>query len=123
MGSGRRRRLERFGQARVTRGDIVTVSLPGDSGKPRPALIIQGNVFRSLDRVALLPLTSTRLEGTLTRIDIGPDERNGLRVLSQIVLHRLTTVHRDRIGAVIGRADDAIMLTVNRALAVFLGLA
>ena len=107
----------------MTRGDIVTVSLPGDSGKPRSALIIQGNVFRSLDRVALLPLTSTRLEGTLTRIDIGPDERNGLRVLSQIVIHRLTTVHRDRIGAVIGRADDAIMLTVNRALAVFWGLA
>jgi mRNA interferase MazF len=33
------------------------------------------------------------------------------------------TPSRNRLGPVIGRLDDATMVTVNRALAVFLGLA
>jgi mRNA interferase MazF len=107
----------------VRRGDIVAAVLPGDSGKPHPALIIQGDVFGAFPMVALLPLTSTHLAGVLTRIDVEPDERNGLRVASQIVVHRVATVRRDKLGMVIGRLDDATMLAVNRALAVFLGLA
>ncbi len=107
----------------MRRGDIVAAALPGDSGKPRPALVIQGDAFDELSMVALLPLTSTRLAGVLTRIDIVPDEKNGLRASSQIVVHRVATVRRDKVGPVIGHLDDATMLAVNRALAVFLGLA
>jgi len=107
----------------MTRGDIVTVAMQGDHGKPRPALVVQGDAFEALSMVALLPLTSTVLPGVLTRIDVTPDARNGLRNPSQVVVHRIASVRRDRVGAVIGRIDDATMLAVNRAMAVFLGLA
>jgi mRNA interferase MazF len=107
----------------MTRGDIVTVALQGDHGKPRPALVVQGDTFEALSMVAPLPLTSTLPRHVLTRIDVAPDARNGLRIASRVVVHRIASVRRDRVGAVIGRVDDATMLAVSRALAVFLGLA
>jgi mRNA interferase MazF len=56
-------------------------------------------------------------------VDIAPSEENGLNVPSQIVVHRPSTILRDKVGRVIGRADEATMLAVTRALAVFMGLA
>jgi len=107
----------------MRRGDIVTVALQGDSGKPRPALVIQGNAFDALAIVALLPLTSTILPTALTRIDVVPDAQNGLRIPSQVMVHRISSVRREKIGAVIGHLDDVTMLAVSRAMVVFLGLA
>jgi mRNA interferase MazF len=72
---------------------------------------------------ALLPLTSTILPTALTRIDVAPDPQNGLHIQSQVMVHRISSVRRDKIGAVIGHLDDATMLAVNRAMVVFLGLA
>jgi mRNA interferase MazF len=107
----------------MRRGDIVTVAMKGDSGKPRPALVIQGDAFDALAMVALLPLTSMVLAGVLTRIDVEPDAQNGLRIPSQVIVHRISSVRRDKIGAVIGHLDDVTMLAVSRAIVVFLGLA
>ena len=106
----------------VRRGDIVTVALQGDQGKPRPALVIQSDLFADLPAVAILPITGTLLEASLLRIDIAPSERTGLIKRSQIMVDKPQTPPRGKIGAVIGRVDDATMLAVNRALAVFLGL-
>lgn len=106
----------------MRRGDIVTIALQGDHGKPRPALIIQGDVFAALPMVAVLPLSSMLLDATLTRIDVVPNAQNGLRASSQIVVHRVVTAPRAKVGPVIGHVDDATMVEVNRALAVFLGL-
>jgi mRNA interferase MazF len=106
----------------MTRGDIVTVAMQGNNGKPRPALVMQGDVFAELAMVAFVPLTSTILPGVLTRIDVKPDAQNGLHVASQVIVHRILSLRRDRVGGVIGHLDDATMLVVNRALAVFLGL-
>lgn len=107
----------------MRRGDIVTVAIQGDSGKPRPALVVQGDAFDALAMVALLPLTSDILPTALTRIDVARDAQNGLRMPSQVVVHRISSVRRDKIGAVIGHLDDMTMLAVTRAMAVFLGLA
>jgi len=107
----------------MRRGDIVTVALPGDSGKPRPALVIQGDTFDTLAMVALLPLTSTILPTALIRIDVAPDAQNGLHSPSQVMVHRIASVRRDKVGAVIGHLDSVTMLAVNRAMVVFLGLA
>ncbi len=101
----------------------MTVALQGDSGKPRPALIIQGDAFDTLAMVALLPLTSSILQTALTRIDVAPDLQNGLHVPSQVMVHRISSVRREKIGAVIGHLDDLTMLAISRALVVFLGLA
>jgi mRNA interferase MazF len=107
----------------MQRGDLVVVALQGDHGKPRPALVIQSNLFDELPTVTLLPLVSTQLVPAITRVDIAPSGGNGLNVPSQIVVHRPSTILRDKVGRVIGRADEATMLAVTRALAVFMGLA
>jgi mRNA interferase MazF len=105
----------------MRRGDIVTVSLPGDYGKPRPALIIQSDLFAEHPSITVLPITSHLVDAPLLRIGIGRD--SGLERSSQIQIDKPHTPRRERIGPVIGRADEATLRAVNRALAVFLGLA
>jgi mRNA interferase MazF len=107
----------------VTRGDLVTFALQGDQGKPRPALVVQADHFGNLASVTVLPITSTLVDAPLLRVPIEPREENGLARRSQIMVDKPQTPSRNRLGPVIGRLDDATMVTVNRALAVFLGLA
>jgi mRNA interferase MazF len=101
----------------------VVVALQGDSGKPRPAVVVQADWFDALSTVVVLPLTSLRQDAAILRIDVTPSERNGLRLLSQIAVDRPQTIRRTKVGQVIGQLDSVIMLQVERALAVFLGLA
>ena len=107
----------------MRRGDIVVVAMQGDSGKPRPALVVQAEQFAELSSVVVLPLTSTLLDAELLRVNIEPAEGTGLHARSQIAVDRPNGVRREKIGRTIGRADDATMVEVNRSLAVFLGLA
>ena len=107
----------------IARGQFVTIALQGDHGKPRPALVVQSNLFAALPSFAVCPVTSTLREAAdLLRLDVAPSPENGLRLPSQVIIDKITTVAAGRIGQVIGRADDALILRVNRALAVFLGL-
>lgn len=107
----------------MRRGDIVVVALQGDAGKPRPALIITSNLTGELNRVALLPLTSFKVDVPMLRVAIEALPATGLSSRSYAVLDRMTTASRAKIDKVIGRADETSMQSVNRALAVFLGLA
>jgi mRNA interferase MazF len=97
--------------------------LQGDSGKPRPAVVIQADWFDALPTVVVLPLTSLLHNAAVTRIDVVPSDENGLRVPSQIAVDRPQTVRHSKVGPSIGRLDHDAMLAVHRALAVFLGLA
>ena len=106
----------------VSRGDLVTVALPGDYGKPRPALIVQDNAFREVASVTLLPLTSEVHELSLLRVMIRPSRSNGLRQASRIAIDKTATIPRAKIGQRIGRVDAATMRSVETALARFLGL-
>jgi mRNA interferase MazF len=101
----------------------VTVALHGDQGKPRPALVIQSDHFGDLGSVTVLPITGTLIDAPLLRVTIEPSQQNGLAKRSQIMVDKPQTPARNRLGAVIGRLDDPSMVTVNRLLAVFLGLA
>lgn len=107
----------------MKRGDLVTIVLPGTYGKPRPALVIQSDLFDEHPSITVLPVTSELRDTPLFRISIEPDEGNGLRARSQVMVDKTQTVPRDKIGKTIGRLDDAAMLAVARALAVFLGFA
>lgn len=102
---------------------MVTVALNGDNGKPRPALIIQANQFADLDSVTILPVTSTLVDAPLLRLTVEESADNGLRVTSQIMLDKPVTVKAERIGSSIGQIDETTMVSVNRLLALFLGLA
>jgi mRNA interferase MazF len=107
----------------VRRGDIVTVALQGAYGKPRPALIIQSDLFAEHPSVTILPVTSELRETPLFRITVEPTAENGLRVRSQVMVDKAQSIPGEKLGEVVGRADGEMMLAVNRALAVFLGFA
>ncbi|MEO6148013.1 MAG: type II toxin-antitoxin system PemK/MazF family toxin [Sulfuriferula sp.] len=107
----------------MRRGDLVTIALQGDLGKPRPALVIQSDLFDAHPSVTLLPVTSELRDTPLFRILVQPSEGNGLSKPSQIMVDKPQSVAREKIGATFGRLDDATMVAVNRALAIFLGVA
>jgi mRNA interferase MazF len=106
----------------VNRGDLVTIALPGDYGKPRPALVVQADAFRELASVTVLPLTSELHDWPLFRVTIRPSGRNGLRQTSQVSIDKTVTVPRRKLGQCIGHADRVTMRAVDLALARFLSL-
>jgi mRNA interferase MazF len=106
----------------VTRGDIVTVAMSGDYGKPRPALVVQDDAFAALESVTVLRLTSDLHDAPLVRITMQPSAANGLRLASQVMVDKAATIPRRRLGERIGRADASTMATINDALSRFLGL-
>lgn len=107
----------------MKRGDIVAIALQGDFGKPRPALIIQADLFSALPSVTVLPMTGTEADAPLLRVLVKPDPGNGLQKPSQVMVDKVTTVKRDKIGQVIGTLDAKVMQDVDRSLALFLGFA
>jgi|YelNatPaOPRAMG01_1025707.scaffolds.fasta_scaffold19517_4 mRNA interferase MazF len=106
----------------MKRGDLVTIAVSGNYGKPRPALVVQADGFAALPAVTVLQLTSEVHDEHLVRITVQPTAGNGLRKPSQVMIDRAMTVPRTKVGPVFGRLDDAGMLAVSRALVGFLGL-
>ena len=107
----------------MRRSDLVTVAMPGDFGKPRPALIIQADAFAETGTVTVLLISSTLIDAPLIRPTLLPTSENGLQKQSQVMIDKAMTVRRDKLGPPFGRLDDESMLSVTRLLAVFLGLA
>jgi mRNA interferase MazF len=109
---------------RLKRGDVVVLALPGDYGKPRPALVVQSDLFNETHAsVTVVPVTSTLVDAPLFRLTVEPSPANGLRALSQLMIDKVTTVSRDRIAQIIGRLEDDFLLRVSRALALWVGIA
>ncbi len=107
----------------MKRGDLVAIALQGDYGKPRPALVIQSNLFSEHPSVTILPVTSELRKAPLFRIEVKPNSENNLKYVSQVMIDKAQSVPLEKIGIVFGKLDDAIMVEVNRALAVWLGFA
>ena len=106
----------------MSRGDLVTIALSGDYGKPRPALIVQANVFDELTSVTVLRVTSELHDWPLFRITVEANMDTGLQKRSQVMVDKAATVPRSRIGQRIGSLDDGTMEAVSAALAKFLGI-
>ncbi|NNM58682.1 MAG: type II toxin-antitoxin system PemK/MazF family toxin [Legionellales bacterium] len=104
------------------RGKIVSIALQGDYGKPRSAVIIQSTLFNHHPSVSILLITSELRETPLFRLTIEPSSTNGLLKKSQIMIDKIQTVSRDKVGEVFGKLTDSELLEVNRFLALFLGL-
>jgi mRNA interferase MazF len=107
----------------MKRGDFVTIAAQGDFGKPRPALILQADQFGQTASVTLLPVTSLLLDVPLLRITVQTSAENGLQKPSQVMLDKVMTVKRDKVGQAFGRIDADAMIEIERRLAVFLGIA
>ena len=106
----------------MKRGDLVAVALSGDYGKPRPALVVQADQFAGLPSVTVLPLTSEIHDEHLVRITIEPSLHTGLRVRSQVMVDKISTVPQGKVRGHIGQLDTITLRRVNGALAGFLGL-
>ena len=107
----------------MRRGDLVSVAIQGDFGKPRPALVIQSDPYDGHATVTVLPVTSTLVAAPLFRITLQPSPENGLHKRSQVMSDKAMTVKRDKVGPAFGRIDADSMVEVERCLAVFLGIA
>lgn len=107
----------------MNRGELWTVSGGTYAQKPRPALIIQDDLFAESESVTLLPLTTHLTDAPLLRLTVDPGPLIGLQTISQIMVDKLTTVRRANLGQRIGRIDSETMVAVEQSLAVFLGLA
>jgi len=106
----------------VKRGDLVTVALSGDYGKPRPALVIQADAFAELGSVTVLGLTSDLRDWPTFRLTVEPNQANGLRAPSQIMIDKAATLPRGRVGPSFGNLDPRTMQAVSKALVAFFGL-
>ena len=107
----------------MKRGDLVTVVSSGDYGKPRPALVMQqADDHATHPSLTILPLTSEVNDLPLFRVTVEPTKGNGLRLRSQVMVDKATTIPRVKVGSTIGRLDAATLATMSRALIAFLGL-
>ncbi|EDA5930150.1 type II toxin-antitoxin system PemK/MazF family toxin [Salmonella enterica] len=106
----------------MKRGDLITVAMQGDFGKPRPALVIQADSFDGLPTVSVLPVTGTLTTAPLLRVTVEPDKENGLRKASQVMIDKVITVKRDKTGDAFGRINANLMTEIERRLALFLGI-
>jgi mRNA interferase MazF len=107
----------------MKRGDLITITMQGDFGKPRPALVIQSNRFVENATVTVLLLSSTLVDAPLFRVTLEPDDSNRLKKTSQVMIDKAMTINRNKIGEPFGFLNDKTMLKVNRSLSVFLGIA
>jgi mRNA interferase MazF len=104
----------------MKRGDLVMVATPGDFGKPRPALIVQSDLFQEHPSITVCLLTSHIRQTPLFRY---PCIDNGLSSTSQIQIDKLMTVPRHKIGAVIGRLSTKQMNEITKLLLLWVGAA
>ena len=108
----------------MKRGEVWTAAgRPGYTGKPRPVVIVQDDGFDATDSITVCAFTTDSTEAPLFRLAVEPDDRNGLRAPSRLMVDKVTTVPKSRLGLRIGRLDDEDMVRLNRAMLVFLGLA
>jgi mRNA interferase MazF len=108
----------------MRRGEVWTVAGgKGYAGKPRPAVILQDDRFDATASITLCAFTTDPTDAPLFRLLIEPDATNGLRAPCRLMVDKITTVPKSKVGSQIGRLGDEDILRLNRAVLVFLGLA
>lgn len=108
----------------MKRGEIWTAAAgSGYAGKPRPVVIVQDDRFDATDSITICTMTTDRTEAPLFRLLIAPDASNQLHEASRLMVDKLTTVPRSKLGERVGRLNDEDMVRLGRAMVVFLGLA
>lgn len=105
----------------MKRGDIVTVAGGTYANKPRPALVVQDDLFDATDSLTVCPLTTTDVEAPLLRVLVTADEANGLDQASFLMVDKLTTIRRGNAHKVLGRIETTTLVEFERRLLVFLG--
>ena len=105
----------------MNRGELWTVSGGVYAAKPRPALIIQDDLFSATESVVVVPLTTTVADAPIARVAVPMP--TGIAQPSFAMIDKITTVRRSNLGVRVGRVSTALMVDIERSLMVFLGLA
>ena len=95
----------------------------GYVGKPQPVVIVQDDRFDATNSVTVCAFTTDPTEVPLFRVRVEPNEMNGLHEPCSLMVDKLTTVPRAKLGDRLGRLHDDEMVRLGRAVLVFLGLA
>ena len=108
----------------MRRGEVWTAPGGGDfTGKPWPVVILQDDRFDATDSITICAFTTDPTDAPLFRILVEPSEVNGLEAPSRIMVDKITTVRRTRLGSRIGSLVHDDMVCLNQAILVFLGFA
>ena len=108
----------------MRRGDIWTVAGgKGYAGKPRPVVIVRDDSFDATDSITICAFTTDETEAPVFRLPVDPSPRNGLGTTRRMMVDKITTVPKSKVGPRIGRLADGDIVRLNRSIAVFLGLA
>jgi mRNA interferase MazF len=108
----------------VNRGEIWTASAgSGYAGKPRPVVIVQDDRFDATDSVTVCAFTTDPTEAPLFRLFVEPSAQNGLHDACSMMVDKITTVRRSKLGERVGRLASEDVVRLDRAIVVFLGLA
>jgi mRNA interferase MazF len=108
----------------VKRGEVWTAAGGADSaGKPRPVVIVQDDRFDATTSITICAFTSDPTDAPLLRLAVEPNQANGLRTTSRLMVDKITTIPKAKLGNRIGKLADADMVRLNRAMMIFLGLA
>lgn len=108
----------------MRRGEVWTAAAgSGYVGKPRPVVILQDDRFDATDSVTVCAFTTDPTEAPLFRLRVDADEVNGLRESCSLMVDKITTIPRSKLGERTGRLDDEQMVRLGRAILVFFGLA
>lgn len=107
----------------LSRGDLITIAVQGDYGKPRPAVVVQANVFLRLKSIMVLPLTSdTQAEANLFRVKVYPNHENCLRIISHVMVDKAMPIPADKIGKCFGKLSPSIMRDIDRCIVTLFGV-
>lgn len=107
----------------LQRGDLVVCAVSGDYGKPRPAVVVQSDLFNETHQsVTLCPITTHLVDASLFRLSLLPNPQNGLIENSQIMVDKISSVHRDKIRQKIGSLSAGSIRKLNEALSLWLAL-
>jgi mRNA interferase MazF len=103
--------------------DIVTALIKGDYGKPRPVVVVQSNKINETESVLVCLLSSETSKTYKHRFTIRATAKNGLKVDSQVMIDKITSVPRKKCGKVIGKLTRSEKSMLNNGLLLILGLA
>ncbi len=108
----------------MRRGEVWTISGGKDyARKPRPAVVLQDDSFNATDSITVCAFTTDTTEAPLFRLPVEPNPQNGLHEPSWLMVDKITTVQKSKIGKRIGQLSPEDIIRLNQAVVVFLGLA
>lgn len=108
----------------MKRGEVWTVAGAKDyAGKPHPVVIVQDDIFDATDSITICAFTIDATEAPSCRLHVEPNKRKGLGAPCRLMVDKIATLTKSKVGARVGRLEDEDMVRLNQAMMVFLGLA